>query len=239
MMTKDVMMISSDQGTFSRAAYTHLLDDRTSNECIVQMFLSRMVNLDSQEFQKEINQSTLDRVVMKLFNALLHTPLEIIPDLLTDVPCKTVFTTADIPQFSNMETAMYYIPRLLDESDSSLTYRELGMKIHPCKSLGAAAKYGENHAKVTMSIALAVPTKKDGFAAITKSAMTSAFCRLEQSEKSDVLQKLCYRIPIVQAVIKDDDWRSTLDTKIAFLSDSMIKRRRHCCVDLISYALGE
>lgn len=202
---------------------------------IVQSFLSGNLKRETTLH----NKKERELIAQKILSALLNTPLSSFRGILQSIPCSDNLTTADIPQFSNMETAMYYIPKLLVERNDSFSYRELGMLIHPCKSICAAAKYGENQAKLTISLALAQSTTKSGFAAISKSDLTEQFCQLSQNNKSDVLQKLCYRIPIVQAVVNCDDWMSSLDKKLSFLSDSMIKRRKHCCVDLICFALGE
>ena len=209
-----------------------------TNEQIVQAFLQG--NLDIA-ISSTINHSDQVRTdyAQRILNSLLCVPLHVYPQLVKNIQRREKITTADILQFSNMETAMYYIPKLLDDKGDSFTYRELGMLIHPCKSMVAAAKYGENQAKLTMAIALANATKKDGFAAITKSLLTSQFCELSQSDKNDVLQRLCFRIPIVQEVVKYDNWRSALEEKLSFLSESMIKRRKHCCIDIICFALDE
>ncbi len=204
---------------------------------IVQAFLKNKLKPDAVENNTQLLDLGIDYASVVL-NAFLHVPLYRFPQLLVDIPCRDSLIAADIPQFSNLETAMYYIPKLLIENES-LTYRELGMRIYPCKSIGAAAKYGENHAKLTVGLGLAKTTKKSGQIYIIKTDLTGLFCELPQSDKSDVLQKLCFRLPIVQEAARKKEWRIALKENLSFLTDSMVQRRMHCCVELISFALGE
>ena len=206
---------------------------------IVQQFLLGNLNLNENALYNGVEQHDMSAYANRILDALLNTPLEVFPQILMSLSIKVKLSTADILQFSNMETAMYYIPKLLVDKDNCLTYRELGMMIHPCVSNMAAAKYGENHAKLTVAIALASTTKKNGCAAITRSILTVPFCALSQVNKNEVLQRLCFKIPLVQEIVKCEDWKAALDEKLSFLSDSMVKRRKHCCVDIISFALNE
>ena len=153
-------MFESEKHAAKLDKHSFLYTSSLSNEEVVKLFLKNQINLDASAIVEDISLDETTIIARKIINALLSISLELYPTLLDKSIEDKVFCASDIPQFSNMETAMYYIPKLLFEERSVFTYSEIGNLIHNCKSEVASKKYGENHAKLTVMMGLACFTKK-------------------------------------------------------------------------------
>lgn len=175
-----------------------------------------------------------------LLDALLHMSLESLPKLLHQAGCLECVSAANVPQFSNFASALIYLPKVLDDCKSTMTYQEVGYAIHQdCASDSAAKKYGENHAKLAMSCGLAVAAEKEGQAGVKISLLGSAYCEYDAENQLELIARLCYRIPIIQRAVISQDRHAAIEEGLQTLSESTRKRRRHNAYELLDYALNE
>ena len=149
--------------------------------------------------------------------------------------------SSNIPQYSNFALAVICVPEKLANSNTSFTYQELGYELLPdTKSDGSAYKFGENHGNLAMLVDLASITKKNNLKAFTTSVLTKKYCHLENKEKMELLQRLCFRIPIIQHSVVTPNPKKTVDTYLSqHLSQATISRRRSNVLDILDFALGD
>lgn len=176
-----------------------------------------------------------------LINALVNTPIFRIRQRLSvgyTVPC---ITASNIPQFSNFASVAVYLPTLLVSAKEPITYCELGYALYSdTKNDGAAIKYGQNHGNLAVQLDLAQLVKKENKKAFKATILTSKYCILEQCEKMELLQRLCFKIPIVQAATISENPIATVEDLLAkVLAESTRDRRRANVLEVLAFALGE
>lgn len=176
-----------------------------------------------------------------LINALVNTPIFRIRQRLAvgyTVPC---ITASNIPQFSNFASVAVYLPTLLVSAKEPITYCELGYALYSdTKNDGAAIKYGQNHGNLAVQLDLAQFVKKENKKAFKATILTSKYCKLEQCEKMELLQRLCFKIPIVQAATISENPIATVEDLLAkVLAKSTRDRRRANVLEVLAFALGE
>lgn len=176
-----------------------------------------------------------------LINALVTIPISRIRKLLASghtVPC---ITASNIPQFSNFASVAVYLPTLLASAKEPITYCDLGYALYSdTKNDGAAIKYGQNHGNLAQQLDLAQITKKECKKAFEATLLTSAYCKLEHYEKMDLLQRLCFRIPIIQAAAISENPTATVEGLLAkALAESTCNRRRPNVLEVLAFTLDE
>ena len=172
----------------------------------------------------------------ELCDALLELKLEEIPALFLKHKALCEVTSGSIPQLSDLAVALYRVPKVLLEAGAPLSYEELGKQIYPSQSSGAQGKYGEGHGKLAVALDLASCTKQNGHWVFGTTIMGKYFCGLKQEEKDQLLQRLCYRVPIIQHMAISSDPRMEMETCFAILSESTRNRRRRNVLDLYDFA---
>ena len=153
------------------------------------------------------------------------------------IPNKEKIAPDNIPQFSDLATAMYFVPEVLKKSGVALGYAEIGEKLLSNeKNSVANKKYGENHSKLSALLDLAVVSKESSSATVSLSVLGNAFCNLTNSEKDDLLIKLCYRIPIIQSAICADSSEESLLEDMKCLASTTKTRRLSNVRALLDFA---
>ena len=70
--------------------------------------------------------------------------------------------------------------------------------------------------------------------------LTAQYCKLEQDKKMELLQRLCFRIPIIQIAAKSE---TPVDIIEEYLQKTLAKstyiRRRSNVLEVLAFALGE
>lgn len=179
-----------------------------------------------------------EKAAKAIFDALVSIPLNDFPALLIKHAALCEVTTGSIPQFSDPTVSFYRIPKILAEkAPSTISYVELGAMIYPSKGLGAQGKYGENHGKLAVALDLASCVKSNGHWVFGTTAMGRFFCKLKQDEKDQLLQRLCYRIPIIQHMVVSADATTEMEVCLSILSESTRNRRRSNVLDLYDFAI--
>lgn len=178
-----------------------------------------------------------EKTAKTICDALLMLRLDEIPSLLLKYKAVCEVTKGNIPQYSDLTVALYMVPQKLCAASAPLSYEELGASIYPCRSIGAAGKYGEGHGKLAVLIGLAQCKKTEGKQQFILTAMGCYFCKLQQEDKDNLLQRLCYKVPIVQHMVTQKEPIKTLEKCLSILSESTQKRRYRNVLDVYAFAI--
>ena len=160
-------------------------------------------------------------------NELATMPIQEIIDMIDNVPIGT-YTTNEIPQFGSA-SALVKVPFLIhNEGSSGLNYAQLGymLKKDLYAKMDANIKFGENHGKGATLLGLVTLNNGRFYC----SSLTAGFCSMKDEKKQSMLiKRLYFRIPIVQAILKEAKTQSV--NGYSFMSGMTIstqKRRGQC-----------
>ena len=228
-------LIAIDQ----KKIWNKVLNYEISSDMIVLQFI--IGNLDLNYLANNYQYDEQEKCVITLVNALLSTPISRIRLLLTSEPLENKVSAANIPQFSNFATAVIYLPELLLTTRTYLTYREMGyMLFSETKSDGAAEKYGQNHGSLAVQLGLASITKCEHKKVFCQTPLTYQYCQLEYAKKMELLQRLCFRIPIIQIAATSEKPNIAVDECLKNnLAKTTCIRRRSNVLEVLAFALGE
>ena len=223
----------------NKELWDNILNQKTASDIIVMQFLLGKLNLD----YLSANYQTVEKekCITILINSLLSTSISRIRSLLLSEPFTNEISAANIPQFSNFATAVIYLPELLLVSNTPLTYREMGyLLFSDTKSDVAAEKYGQNHGNLAMQLGLASIKKHNYKNVYVPTPLTAQYCKLEQDKKMELLQRLCFRIPIIQIAAKSETPVNIIEEYLQKkLAKSTYIRRRSNVLEVLAFALGE
>lgn len=223
----------------NKELWDNILGEKMTSDTIVMQFL--LGNLDLDYLSANYQRNEKEKCITTLVNSLLNTPISRIISLFSSEPLINEVSAANIPQFSNFATAAIYLPELLLNSQARLTNREMGYSLFSeTKSDGAAEKYGQNHGGLAMQLGLASITKIDRKNVYCPTPLTAMYCQLEQAEKMDLLQRLCFRIPIVQIAAISESPDDVVDELLQKkLAKSTYTRRKPNVFEVLAFAFGE
>lgn len=221
------------------ALWDNVLSQITPSETIVLQFFAGSLDLDYLSANYKANEQ--EKCVTILIGSLMGTSIKRIRELLSSVPLKKDVTAANVPQFSNFATAVIYLPELLLISKTQLTYREMGYSLFSeTKSDSAAEKYGQNHGSLAMQLGLATITKKGNKSLLCPTPLTAKYCQLAQPEKMELLQRLCYKIPVIQKAAISETPTDVINEYLQkTLAKSTYIRRKPNVLEVLAFALGE
>lgn len=198
-------------------------------------------------FEKEIDLQCLsyknsecidkDAIAKRLIQILLKYSLEDIIDIIINSENLETVDKDNIPQYSDLRDSFYEVNKILVQSDMKMTFEELGFYLARQhndlkEGLVAQKKYGENHAKLATLLDLACITKNGNKAHIFSSVLGSNFYHLSETEKKELIKRLCLRIPIIQSVFKAGSVKQ-IDEEIKILSASTQNRRRSNVINVL------
>lgn len=162
-----------------------------------------------------------------VFDELLEMSID---DLLQIVDSHRYGDIADIkliPQFGKIETLLKVPSCFADNSISSLDYPQLGfyLKNDIDASLAANTKFGETHGKATSILGITSCVNKR----IISSALTFAFLTYDSNQKTQIIKRLFFRIPVVQIILKKAaHGQFNGHLPMAHLKESTMHRRSQC-----------
>lgn len=219
--------------------WDNILSQRAPSDIIVLQFLVGKLDLDF--LSANYKPAEKEMCIVALIDVLINTPISKIISLLLSEGIATEVSATNIPQFSNFASAVIYLPELLLISHVPLTYRELGYSLFSeTKSDGAAEKYGQNHGNLAMQLGLASSTKIGNRKGFCSTPLTVQYCQLEQSKKMELLQRLCFRIPIIQIAARSATPVDTIDECLQkTLAKSTYMRRKANVLEVLAFSFGE
>ena len=126
-----------------------------------------------------------------------------IDEILSIIDCNCYGDVADvkhIPQFGKTETIAKVTCYFVAQGQCCADYPQMGfyLKQDVNATLVANTKFGENHGKAAAILGIAACVDKR----IVPSALTKAFCSMGEREQEEVLNKLLFRVPVVQIILK-------------------------------------
>lgn len=222
-----------------QALWNSVLSPDIQYDVLVVQFLTNKLDLD----YLSANYSDIDKehCISIIIDALLATPIPKVKELLASIPFDRKISADNIPEFSNFATAAVYLPEILLSADLPLTNRELGYSLFSeTKNDIAAEKYGQTHGNLSWQLGLASIVRNNHKKFFCATPLTQKFCQLDQSKKIELLQRLCFRIPIIHAASVSDYPTDTVDINLkTVLAKSTFIRRRSNVLEVLAFALGE
>ena len=216
--------------------WEELINDETRHIELIEKYFSKEIDLQCLKYE---NSECGDNPIIfakQLVHILLSVSVADIINVIKNISDREDVTAENIPQFSDLATAMYLVPKVLNESNLPITYAEMGRAIlGGDKNDIADKKYGENHGKLAALLDLAVVSKDSVSATIYKSVLGEVFCTLSSQEKDDLLTRLCLRIPIVQNAICSNNEELSIQNDMSILSATTRTRRMSNVKDLINF----
>ena len=220
--------------------WVDLLDDHDRHKELIEKYLSKQIDLQCLTYSNAECGKVNDEIVKKFVKVMLQTPIEDFAEIVKRISNREKVAPDNIPQFSDLAIAMYYVPEVLKNATSSLEYAEIGAKLLSNEKNDVAnKKYGENHSKLAALLDLAVVSKESSSAIVSLSILGKTFCELTNEEKDDLLSKLCYRIPIIQNAICADDVENSLIEDMKCLAPATKTRRLSNVRALLEFAMSK
>ena len=130
----------------------------------------------------------------------------------------------DISQFSDFKDAYYTVPFMLQNCGlKDVDYSKMGYMLRDEKRKDVAdKKYGENHMKTAAQLGLCRFEKYRGNA----NALGNCFVKLSESDRRNILPKLCLYIPYIQNYFMAGATDEVRDEILSILSHTTQVRRR-------------
>ena len=191
-----------------------------SKNLIIKAFYNDEISIKREDFETEDKYHLSMKALVSVL--LSATPTQIIDIISPEYQTKQV-NAANIPQFSNLSTAMYEVPRLLLERGlSDVKYADMGGLLWPEKrKLGADMKYGENHSKTAALIGL---TSVEN-ATINLTSFGRIFLTLNSAQQAILIPMLWLKVPLFQNYFCLNKNINQLNSDMSCLSESTSKRR--------------
>lgn len=146
---------------------------------------------------------------------------------------------ACVPCFSSLEKSASRVNEILEFEPEGLTFDQLGYQLMNSKKQGAQKKYGENQAKLAMTMNL-VYFKKNSYTLVCPTTWGSYLTRYTFEQKQDVLKKLLLRDPCIRTLLHFAFLGPVKYCEIVpFLKKSTMIRRRTNVRSLVLFILND
>ena len=185
---------------------------------ILLSFYNDEISLFLEDYPSENDYHNVMAQLVALLSS--KTPSTII-EILKPTYIHKVVDSADIPQFSDLSSAIYRTPEILKDH-GNLSFEEMGRRLWPTER-GAVAdqKYGENHAKTAAQLGLATIIKGK----INISSFGKIFLSLNPVQQAALIPNLWLKVPLFYNYFCTDQSETTLMGDMAILASSTQKRR--------------
>lgn len=148
-------------------------------------------------------------------------------------------TAASIPCFSSLERGASRVNEMLEFAPDGLTFDRLGLHLMNSKKEGAQKKYGENQAKLALSMDL-VYFVKGTSTLVFPTAWGSYLTQYTFDQKKNIIKKMLLRDPCVKTLLHFAFLGPVRYYDIvSFLKPSTMIRRRTNVKCLVSFVLSE
>lgn len=210
-----------------------------SKEELLCAYFTKEIDLECLRYENaECSCGSLE-AAKALANAIKNTSAREIIALLAGCGDREPVTKENIPQISDLDTALFDVVAKLHDAGQVMSFEEIGHYLtrhDPAfkQNLVANKKYGENHAKLAALLDLVLINKSDARANIKLSEFGTYFSRLPRAEQAELVGKLCLRIPIVQNYFLSANPQETLEKDLGVLSLQTHKRRKNNVITLIN-----
>lgn len=161
----------------------------------------------------------------ELFALVHESTFDEIYDAICALDELELITSANVPQFSRVESA-YRVPEVLLAIGEAQEFENLGIYLDfdSSKKPTANKKYGENHAKLATLLDL-TDIVNEGKMLVVPTEFGKFFCELDEREKEAMAARLMLRIPIIQHLIVDDSETASIGGQFKLFAETTKKRR--------------
>ncbi len=173
-----------------------------------------------------------------LCDTLKETPIEYLLNIIKHSGTREEITSANIPQYSNLADSLHSVVEILSKTGGAkLSFNDLGYYLDgKSKSNVARRKYGENHAKFSSLLDLALITSYGNVNYVEMSVLGRAYISYDTSTREIIASRLMLRIPIIQSLmINAQNQRVVIEDLLVGLSEPTMKRRRSKITELVSF----
>lgn len=205
------------------------IEDSEIEKRFIKLYFEKEIDLQCLTYRNS-ECTDVEAITDRLIEILLKYSVKDIVEVIASSDNLEKVSKDNIPQYSELDDAFYEVNKILVDSDSSMTFEELGYSLgklhHKMKDgIGAKKKYGENHAKLATLIDLACISKAGNRSHIYSSVFGRRFYYLSDNKKKELIKRLCLRIPVIQSVFKVGSV-SQIYEEMKILSASTQNRRR-------------
>ncbi len=163
--------------------------------------------------------------------ALIAIPFQDYLDFINKDIMSPVVLSFDVPQFSNIDAAIYGITDTLSSNElKGYRFEEIGEMLQPGKTTDIVAnkKYGENHVKTASDLGLCFSYSGRYFL----SPIGLLFPKLTGYQQDQLISRFALRNNLVYTTIRQALQGKNVDIadEISFLSESTVKRRKNNCL---------
>ena len=223
---------------------------KTHNQCweqvindpdrLLELYFTKQLDLLCLTYNNA--DCTIDKkhLLKKLVDTILNADTSHIIELIKNCNNLEDVEKDNVPQYSDLSTALYGVTAALRRKNCALTYEELGHELYYGEKKSAAdEKYGENHAKLAVQLDLVIIQKHDSSLKVELSELGKYINTIKDDDRDNLLAKLCLRVPIVQkAAIATENREDIIRKEINILSASTRSRRYKNTCDLVEFSLG-
>lgn len=183
----------------------------------------------------ELPNALSPNVAEKVFDALLNLPIDDFLKIVDTNAYGSLAESKDIPQFGNIDTLVNVPSYFLSSGTSCADYPQLGffLKQDVYSNLNANTKFGENHGKAMATLGMINCINKRFY----PNAFSIPFCNLDTTQKISLVNRLFFRIPIIQILLlsaksgRTNGYAPMCELKLS------TKRRRSQCLRAIFKSL--
>ena len=216
--------------------YNIFSDNTEIEKQFIKLYFEKEIDLQCLSY-KNSECADKDKIIDRWIQILLKYSLEDIIDIIVKSENLEAVSKDNIPQYSDLMDSFYKVNIILVESEELMTFEEMGYYLgtghtNMNDSQVAQKKYGENHAKLATLLDLACISKNGNQSHIYSSLLGYKFYQLSDTEKKELIKRLCLRIPIVQSVFKARSVNQ-INKEIKILSASTQNRRRSNVISVI------
>lgn len=217
--------------------WTQLIDDP---DRLLALYFTKQIDLMCLAYANAACCEEQNRIITALLSAIHNATTDHIIQLIKDTENREAVAKDNIPQYSDLTTAVYGVLEALSRAGHALSYQELGRELlYGDKKPGADMKYGENHAKLAAQLDLVTIRKHGTMLQVELSELGKQLKILADETKDNILAKLCLRIPIIQnAALAGSDRDNSILHDLSILSSTTKARRLANIRDLVEFSLG-
>jgi hypothetical protein len=193
-------------------------------------------NCMDEELKPDCSATTSD-LAMDLIDALKEVKMRDILSIIDHAEKLKKLEMSMIPQISDLEDATNNILSVLVDN-TEMSFREIGAVLDNGMAKGEVAqrKYGENHSKLAAMLDLVWINDSSNGKVVSLTPIGKHLSVLSRDERRTIIQKLYFRIPVIQHLFKESFKNEVFIKKIleaVMMRDSTIERRRSSILKII------
>lgn len=230
---QDCELCSKDLMTWSNA-YLKSLDINK----IFELYFTKEKNLQCILYQNSYCKDLKDTIGKWFIEELEKLSWADLFAIIKQSSSKENIEPSNIPQYSDLNDAIFEVPKILYKYEDSMSYDQLGYFLDNGKEKNQTAqrKYGENHSKLSTLLDLTTITMPNNNFQINLSILGKEYAKISKIKQEGIIAKLMLRIPIIQKILSDaTDKKVYLSDYMEMLTQNTLIRRKGNVQKIIKY----